>query len=38
MEATRAELEASPPAVEAPDMGDTTEGPSSGPMPPRDEE
>jgi hypothetical protein len=35
-EATRAGLEASPPAVEAPDAGDTTEGPSSGPLPPRD--
>jgi hypothetical protein len=36
-EATRAGLEASPPAVEAPDTGDTTEGPSSGPLPPRDD-
>src|SRR5579864_334253 len=37
-EATKAGIEASPPAVEAPDMGDTTEGPSSGPMPPRDDD
>ena len=35
-EATRVDLKASPPAVEAPDMGDSTEGPSSGPIPPRD--
>jgi len=35
-EAVRADLEASPPPVEAPDMGDATEGPSSGPLPPRD--
>jgi hypothetical protein len=35
-EATRAELETSPPVVEAPDTGDSTEGPSSGPLPPRD--
>jgi hypothetical protein len=33
-EATKAELEQ---AVEAPEMGDSTEGPSSGPMPPRDD-
>ena len=36
-EATKAELESTI-AVEAPDMGDSTEGPSSGPMPPRDDE
>jgi hypothetical protein len=36
-EATRVELEASPPALEAPDTGDSTEGPSSGPMAPRDD-
>lgn len=36
-EATRADLEASPPAVEAPDVGDSTEGPSSGPTGPRDD-
>jgi hypothetical protein len=35
-EATRAELETAL-AVEAPEMGDSTEGPSSGPMPPRDD-
>lgn len=37
-EAVRAELRASPPAVEASDTGETTEGPSSGPLPPRDPE
>jgi hypothetical protein len=37
-EATRADVEASPPTVEAPDMGDNTEGPSSGPLPPRDDD
>lgn len=37
-EAVRAELRASPPAVETSDTGDTTEGPSSGPVPPRDPE
>lgn len=36
-EATKAEL-VSTAAVEAPEMGDSTEGPSSGPMPPRDDE
>ena len=35
-EATKAELETTG-AVEAPEMGDSTEGPSSGPMPPRDD-
>jgi hypothetical protein len=35
-EATKAELEITG-AVEAPEMGDSTEGPSSGPMPPRDD-
>jgi hypothetical protein len=34
-EATKAELVTTV-AVEAPEMGDSTEGPSSGPMPPRD--
>jgi len=37
-EATKAELESPIPAVEATEMGDTTEGPSSGPMPPRDDD
>ncbi|HEV2356649.1 MAG TPA: hypothetical protein VGZ23_03440 [bacterium] len=36
-EATKAELEPSGGAVEAAEMGDSTEGPSSGPMPPRDD-
>jgi hypothetical protein len=35
-EATKAEL-VNTMAVEAPEMGDNTEGPSSGPMPPRDD-
>jgi hypothetical protein len=35
-EATKAEL-VSTISVEAPEMGDSTEGPSSGPMPPRDD-
>jgi hypothetical protein len=35
-EATKAELVTTT-AVEAPEMGDSTEGPSSGPMPPRDD-
>ncbi len=35
-EATKAELETTV-AVEDPEMGDSTEGPSSGPMPPRDD-
>jgi len=35
-EATKAEL-VTPTAVEASEMGDSTEGPSSGPMPPRDD-
>jgi len=35
-EASKAELEASGGAVEAAEMGDSTEGPSSGPKPPRD--
>ena len=35
-EATKAELVTAV-AVEAPEMGDSTEGPSSGPMPPRDD-
>ena len=35
-EATKAELVTTM-AVEAPEMGDSTEGPSSGPMPPRDD-
>jgi hypothetical protein len=35
-EATKAELETTG-AMEAPEMGDSTEGPSSGPMPPRDD-
>src|SRR5579859_2385538 len=35
-EATKAELEPSGGAVEAAEMGDSTEGPSSGPKPPRD--
>lgn len=35
-EAERAGLESSPPAVEGRDVDDTTEGPSSGPLPPRD--
>jgi len=34
-EATKAELEPSGGAVEAAEMGDSTEGPSSGPKPPR---
>jgi hypothetical protein len=33
-EATRAEVQGSPPAVEAPDTGESTEGPSSGPLTP----
>jgi hypothetical protein len=37
-EATKAELEQSGGAVEAAEMGDSTEGPSSGPKPPRDDE
>jgi hypothetical protein len=37
-EATKAELEPSGGAVETAEMGDTTEGPSSGPKPPRDDE
>lgn len=36
-EQIRADLKASPPAVEAPDTGDNTEGPSSGPVPPRED-
>jgi len=36
-EATKAELETTG-SVEAPEMGDSTEGPSSGPLPPRDDE
>lgn len=35
-EATKAEL-VSTVALEAPEMGDSTEGPSSGPIPPRDD-
>ncbi|MHB8730777.1 MAG: hypothetical protein ACYDAB_03190 [bacterium] len=37
-EATKAELEPSGGAVEAAEMGDSTEGPSSGPKPPRDDD
>lgn len=37
-EATKAELEPSGGPVEAAEMGDTTEGPSSGPKPPRDDD
>ena len=37
-EASKAELEASGGAVEAAEMGDSTEGPSSGPKPPRDDD
>lgn len=36
-EATKADLVTTT-AVEAPEMGDNTEGPSSGPLPPRDDE
>lgn len=36
-EQIRADLKASPPAVEASDTGDNTEGPSSGPVPPRED-
>lgn len=37
-EATKAELEPSGGSVEAVEMGDSTEGPSSGPKPPRDDD
>jgi hypothetical protein len=37
-EATKAELGPSGGAVEAAEMGDSTEGPSSGPKPPRDDD
>jgi hypothetical protein len=37
-EATKAELGPGGGAVEAAEMGNSTEGPSSGPMPPRDDE
>ena len=37
-EASKAELEASGGAVEAAEMGDSTEGPSSDPKPPRDDD
>src|SRR5579872_88265 len=37
-EATKAELEPSGGAVETTEMGNSTEGPSSGPKPPRDDE
>ncbi|HLY22754.1 MAG TPA: hypothetical protein VKT83_09845 [bacterium] len=37
-EASKAELEAGGGAVEAAEMGDSTEGPSSGPKPPRDDD
>lgn len=36
-EQIRADLKASPPPVEAPDTGESTEGPSSGPVPPRED-
>lgn len=36
-EATKAELTPTAEAVEASEMSDSTEGPSSGPMPPRDD-